>query len=93
MRNFFDIPVAYAGVITDAPGISSILANILKFLLSIAGIIAIIGLVIAGVIYLAAAGDMQRIALAKKAMLASIIGIVVVLGALVIVSQLTAFFS
>lgn len=92
MREFFTIPTAHAGVITSAPDITTILGNVLNFLLSIIGVVAIIGLVIAGGMYLTAGGDMRKIALAKRMVVASVIGIIVALGALVIVSQLAAFF-
>lgn len=93
MQNIFSIAVAQAGAITDAPKVMSILSNVLQFLLSIAGILGIIGLVIAGVLYLTAAGDTGRIALAKKAAIASVIGISIVLGTLVTVNQITVFFD
>lgn len=92
-RDIFGIPVAQAGVIADATPISVILLRIMNFLLSIAGVVAIIGLLIAGMAYFFATGDTRQAALAKRAAIASVIGIIVVLGALVIVSQLTAFFS
>jgi predicted anti-sigma-YlaC factor YlaD len=95
MHNLFQIDIAYAvtGSITNAPRITHILLNALQFLLSIVGIVAIIGLVVAGIIYLTSGGNEKRVASAKRAVLASVIGIAVALGALVIVSQLTAFFS
>ena len=91
--NFFTAPLAQAGTISDATPISTILENILQFLLSIVGVLAIISLVVAGVLYLTAAGNTKQVDLAKKAVQFSIIGIVVALGALIIVSQLGAFFA
>lgn len=93
MQNFFHIDVAQAGVITDAPSISHSLFNILQFLLSIAGILGIIGLVVSGILYFFSAGNEERAALAKRSALMAVIGIVIALGALVLVSQLAAFFS
>jgi predicted anti-sigma-YlaC factor YlaD len=94
MQNFFQIDIAYAvtGSITNAPRITHILLNALQFLLSIVGIVAIIGLVFAGFIYLTSGGDEKRITYAKKSALASVVGIAVALGAFVIVSQLVEFF-
>ncbi len=92
MKEFLLTPLAYAGSITSAPDISSILGNVLDFLLSIVGVVAILGLIVAGVMYLTAAGDMRKIALAKRMTIASIIGIMVVIGALIIVNQLAVFF-
>lgn len=91
MIEYLLIPTAYAGVITDATPISRVLLNILNFLLSVAGIVGIIGLVVAGVLYLTAGGDEGRIKLAKRATVASGIGLGIALGALVILSQLANF--
>jgi hypothetical protein len=94
MRHFLLFPVAHAaGVITDATPFSKVLLNILNFLLSVAGIIGILGLVLAGVWYLTANGDQKRIRLAKTAAYASVIGIVIILGALLLVGQIGEFFS
>lgn len=94
MQNFFQIDKVYAvtGSITNAPRIGYILWNVLQFLLSIVGIVAIIGLVASRIIYLISGGDEKKVASAKRAALASVIGIALALGALVIVSQLTEFF-
>lgn len=95
MQNFFQIDMAYAatGSITNAPRITYILWNVLQFLLSIAGIVAIIALVFSGIFYLTSGGNEKRIETAKRAALWSVIGIAVVLSALVIVSQIVDFFS
>jgi hypothetical protein len=93
MDNLFYVALAQAGSISDAPLVSSLLRNILDFLLSIVGIIGILGLVASGTMYLTAAGDMRRISTAKRAAFASVIGLVVVLGSWVIIDQLSAFFS
>ncbi len=93
MRHFFEIPTAYAGSITNATPLAEILTRVLQFLLSIAGMIAIIGLVIAGILYLTAAGDLRQIATAKRAAIFSVIGVVVVLGAFILISQIAEFFS
>ncbi len=94
MQDFLHIDtVLAAGSITDAPGVASILLNILQFLLSIIGILGIIGLVVSGVLYFFSAGDQKRIALAKRSAVGSVVGIIVALGALVLVTQLAVFFS
>lgn len=76
---------ALAGPISEARPLSEGLTNILNFLLSIVGIVAIIGMVIAGSLYFFAAGDMQRIALAKKTVLASVTGIVIALSGYILI--------
>ena len=60
-----------------------IIANIMFWLLAIVGIVGVIGFAIAGILYLTAAGDEGRIEIAKKAMLYSIIGVIVALAGLV----------
>lgn len=79
-----------AGVIEDATPISAVLANILNFLLSVFGVLAIIGLVVSGVLYVTAAGNERQAELAKKAAFGSAVGIAVALSSLVIVRQLGA---
>ena len=65
--------------------IGDILVNILVWMLGIFGIIGIIGFIISGIIYITAAGDEDRMAYAKRAMLYSIIGVVVGLVGFVII--------
>ncbi|HRY82439.1 MAG TPA: TrbC/VirB2 family protein [Candidatus Moranbacteria bacterium] len=73
--------------------IKMIAVNVLNFLLSIFGIIAIISLVIGGGMYLTAYGDEKRIDTAKKIITYAIIGIVVALSALVVVRQISSLIS
>lgn len=84
---------AQAGSITDAPRITSVLTNTLQFLLSVVGVIAIIGLVIAGMLYVFALGDEKRMALAKKTTLASILGLVIALGGLVLIGTVAEWLN
>ncbi len=90
---YLSIPTAWAGVITDAKPMTALLGNALNFLLSVAGVVGIIGLVISGVWYMAAGGDEDRVRLAKRMAIASVTGIIVVVGALVMVTQIVNFFS
>lgn len=82
-----------AGTIEEAPDVAKILGNILNFLLSVAGIVGIIGIVISGFFYLTAAGDEEQIRKAKLGLTWSVIGLTVVLGALLLVSQIGKFFA
>jgi hypothetical protein len=66
---------------------------VLNFLLGIVGILSMIGLVWGGSTYLTAYGDEKRIESGRKMITASIIGIVIALGALAIVNQLAEFFQ
>lgn len=84
---------AWAGVIDEAQPLSVGLINILDFLLAIVGVVAIIGLTIAGFMYFFAAGDMRQIALTKKVTLSAITGIVIALGSYVLVRTLTSFLN
>ena len=87
------INIAHAGVISDAPKLSGVALNALDFLLSVFGIIAIISLIVAGIIYLTAGGSEKRIETAKKITLYSIIGIAVALAAMVIVRQIAGIIN
>lgn len=78
--------------VANASSLGTILQNVLSFLLSMVGILAIIMLVIGGLMYFAAAGDDRRVETAKKIVKFSIIGIAVALASLVIVTQITNFF-
>lgn len=88
----FPIAVS-AGPIDEAQPLSVGLANVLDFLLAIIGVVAIIGLVLAGFLYFSAAGDMRQIALAKKATLAGITGIVIALGGYVLIRTIATFIA
>jgi type IV secretory pathway VirB2 component (pilin) len=85
--------IVHAGPLTTAQPIIVGLTNILNFLLSIVGVVAIIGLVIAGGMYFFAAGDMRQISLAKKMSWASITGIVLALGSYVVLKLIALFLS
>ncbi len=88
------IEIAHAaGVIEDAVPISKVLSNILDFLLSVAGIVGILGLVVSGLFYIGSRGDETRARQAKSAMLYSLIGIALVALSLMLVRQLGAFFQ
>lgn len=70
--------------------IKEIAINVLNFLLSIFGILAIIALVIGGGMYLTAYGDEKKIDSGKKIITYAIIGIVVALSALVLTRQIAS---
>lgn len=64
--------------------IFGIVRNILNWLLGILSLVSLIGFIIAGIMYLTAAGDETRAEKAKKAMLYSIIGVIVGLSGFVV---------
>lgn len=81
-----------SSAVAGARTLSQIARSVLDFLLSIVGVLAIIMLVVGGIMYLTAAGNEDQIDSGKKIVKYSIIGIAVALAALVIVSQIAAFF-
>lgn len=85
------IEIARAGVIDDAPTFAEIGMRVLNFLLSVAGILAVISLVVSGILYFAAGGDEKKMQLAKKAFTFSIYGTVVVLTSLIVITLITSF--
>jgi len=65
--------------------IYNIIENVLSWILAIVGFIALIAFAIAGIMYLTAAGDDERMKTAKNAMTYSIIGVIVALSGLVVI--------
>lgn len=70
---------------TPSGTIYGIIGTTMNWLLAILGFIGIIGFVIAGILYLTAAGDEGQIDKAKNAMMYSIIGVIVALLGFVII--------
>ena len=86
------INIAHAGVISDAPTFQQIEINILYFLLSVAGIIAIMALVVSGVMYFFSTGDEMKMETAKKSAKYVLVGIVIAMGGMIIVKLIGQFF-
>lgn len=84
---------APAGTNLPSGSIMSIIKNIMNWILGIVGILGVIGFAIAGILYLTAAGDEDRIETAKKAMTWSIVGVVVALLGLVILKAAESMLS
>lgn len=78
---------------TPNASIYDIIHTTMNYLLAILGFIAIIGFVIAGILYLTAAGDEKRITTAKTAMMYSIMGVIVALVGYVIVSAVDSWLN
>lgn len=85
------IETAHAGVISSAPTFQEVGINVLNFLLSIMGIIAIIMSVVSGVLYFFSGGDEKRIKIAKKSIKYGIIGILLALSGVIIVRTIAGF--
>ena len=73
--------------------ITDILNNGMNWLLMIVGVIGVVAFAISGILYLTAAGDEERIKTAKKAMIMSIVGVVVALLGVVILKAVQSFLS
>lgn len=70
-----------------------IIMGIMNWLLILVGIIAVIAFVISGIMYLTSAGDEGRAESAKKAMINSIIGVIVALLGVVIIRAVDAMLN
>ncbi len=66
-------------------GIDSIVSNLMFWMLSLVGFLAIVGFIISGILYLTAAGNDKQVTSAKNAMTFSIIGVIVALLGYVVV--------
>ncbi len=77
-----------AGVIESAPSVGALFSNILFFLLSVVGIVGILGMVFSGFQYLFSFGDAKRVEQAKASFRYSVIGILVALGALILLKTI-----
>ena len=73
--------------------LTQIARNVLNFLLSIIGILAIIMMIISGIMYLSSAGNDGRMKQAKGIFMASLIGIAVALASMVLVTAVARFFE
>ncbi|QQS21084.1 MAG: hypothetical protein IPL87_00920 [Candidatus Moraniibacteriota bacterium] len=82
-----DKPYMQGAATSNLPdaGIYEIVAATMDWLLAILGFIAIIGFVIAGIMYLTAAGNDGQIKNAKQAMFYSIVGVIVALVGYVVI--------
>lgn len=76
---------ASSGLPSPTGGIQTVVKNILNWMLGLIGVIAIIGFVISGFQYIAAAGSEKTIEIAKRNMTYSIIGVIVALSGYVII--------
>ena len=75
-----------SGTGLPAGSVMGIITNGMNYLLIVVGILGVIGFVISGLIYLTAAGDEDRIGLGKKALIASITGVIVALIGVVVLN-------
>lgn len=78
---------------TPTGTISGIIKTTMDYLLGILGFLGIIGFVIAGILYLTAAGDEDRMKMGKNAMVWSILGVIVALLGFVIIQAVTTWLN
>lgn len=74
------------------PTLVQIALNVLKFLLSIVGILTIIMLVVSGIAYMSSGGDEGRAKTAKNMATYAAIGLTLALASLILVRQISRFF-
>lgn len=74
------------------PTLVQIALNVLKFLLSIVGILTIIMLVVSGIAYMSSGGDEGRAKTAKNMATYAAIGLTLALASLILVRQISIFF-
>ena len=86
LQAIFFISDVYAGVLDEAPPLQYYFVNVLRFLLSVSGSVAVIAIILAGVMYMTSGGNASRVTTAKQYLLWSIIGLCIILLSLVIVS-------
>lgn len=87
----FNTPATGTGGLKNT-SVGTVLTTILNWLLSIVGIGGVIGFVVAGIMYLTAAGDEKKIGTAKTVMLYSIVGVVVAVIGLIAVAAIADIF-
>ncbi len=79
-------------VVVSNPGgssnLSELVENVLSWVLSVAGSIALLMLVVGGIMYITSAGDEQKIAVSKKIITWTILGLVIILASYSIIVAL-----
>lgn len=71
--------------------ILNIVTNAMMWILAIVGILGVVGFAIAGIMYLTASGNEEMISKAKKAMVMSIVGVIVALLGLVVMQAVNSW--
>ncbi len=80
---------ALSGALT----LSAIAMNVLNFLLGIAGVLALVMLVIGAILYLTSAGDEDRIEKGKEIFKYSLMGLLLAMASMILVKQIAFFFA
>lgn len=74
------LPVVVQGAGTVPSSLTTVLDNINVTVVAIGYAMVIIGFVVAGIIYLTSAGSAEKISTAKRALIAAVIGAVLIAG-------------
>jgi len=92
LKEIFDLASSGKGstssdVIKNAKDVKSIIASVMKFIITLVGVISTIAFVITGFQFIAAGGDGGRAEKARKGLMYAIIGVTVAGAALIVVNQ------
>ncbi len=86
-------PESGSDLIANATTVSTIITNMMQFLLTIIGILGIISFVIAGILYISAGGNQANADKAKKAVFYSILAVAVSGASLIVIQQIIHILS
>lgn len=86
-------PTVPAGSNLPTATFGTIIQTIINWLLMLVGFLGIIGFIVAGILYLTAAGDEGQIDKAKSTMIFSIVGVVVALLGYVVLNVIRSWLS
>jgi hypothetical protein len=81
-------------VVEDVPtiyGLEAIVANILNIIISLAGVVLLLMLIMGGFGYITSGGDKEKAAKAKNTLTYAILGLLVILGAWLIIRLIEEF--
>jgi len=70
------------------PSLTDAFQNLYTYIISIAGVIALVGLIIGGILYLTSAGDPEKLGKAKKQILAAFLGIIILFSSYLILTTI-----
>lgn len=84
---------AEGGVIDEAPRIADVLQNAFLTLLVWAGVLVLIALVVLGMLYLFSGGNEQKLALIKRGVGMSVVGVVIILSSFILLWMIKILLS
>lgn len=81
-----------SGPVSEALSLTEISMRVLQFLMSILGVVSLIMMMLAAILYLSSGGDTKRVETGKNMFKYAILGVLIAMSSLVIVKQLAKFF-